>query len=164
MRKKKQKFIQKNYISNPLETENIPRYLPQEKLDNSLVFGTVRDYKTRRPILGAEVRIYGSQTPTNGGSQTRLINLIDGETWDGGNRLATKRPLYKSPTINKYPEEKGRRITGLKGKFAIAVQDTGFLMIKVNAPTNNYRTQEKKIRIRNRKGDFYGTDIWLIQK
>ena len=157
-------IIQKNYISNPLETENIPRYLPQEKLDNSLVFGTVRDYKTRRPILGAEVRIYGSQTPTNGGSQTRLINLIDGETWDGGNRLATKRPLYKSPTINKYPEEKGRRITGLKGKFAIAVQDTGFLMIKVNAPTNNYRTQEKKIRIRNRKGDFYGTDIWLIPK
>ena len=157
-------IIQKNYISNPIETENLPRYLPQEKLDNSLVFGTVRDYKTRRPILGAEVRIYGSQTPTNGVSQTRLINLINGETWDGGNKLPTKRALYKSPTINKYPEEKGRRITGLKGKFAIAVKDTGFLMIKVNAPTNNYRTQEKKIRIRNRKGDFYGTDIWLIPK
>ena len=157
-------IIQKNYISNPLEIENLPRYLPQEKLDNSLVFGTVRDYKTRRPILGAEVRIYGSQTPTNGGSQTRLINLMNGETWDTGNRLPTKRPIYKSPTINKYPEEKGRRITGLKGKFAIAIKDTGFLMIKVNAPTNNYRTQEKKIKIRNSKGDFYGTDIWLIPK
>ena len=157
-------IIQKNYISNPLETKNLPRYLPLEMLDNSLVFGTVRDYKTHKPILGAEVRIYGSQTPSNGGSQTRLINLMEGETWDGGTRLPTKKPLYNLPTINNYPEEKGRRITGLKGKFAIAVKDTGFLMIKVNAPTNNYRIQEKKIKIRNLKGDFYGTDIWLIPK
>ena len=35
---------------------------------------------------------------------------------------------------------------------------------RANAPTNNYRVQEKKIRIRNKKGDFYGTDIWLIPK
>jgi hypothetical protein len=89
---------------------------------------------------------------------------MEGETWDGGTRLPTKKPLYNLPTINNYPEEKGRRITGLKGKFAIAVKDTGFLMIKVNAPTNNYRIQEKKIKIRNLKGDFYGTDIWLIPK
>ena len=157
-------IIQKNYISNPLETDNLPRYLPLEKLDNSLVFGTVRDYKTHLPIFGAEVRIYGSQTPSNGKSQTRLIKLMEGETWDGGSRLPMKKPLYQLPTINKYPEEKGRRITGYKGKFAIAVKDTGFLMIRVNAPTNNYRIQEKKINIRNVKGDFYGTDIWLIPK
>ncbi len=157
-------IIQKNYISNPLNIKNLPRYLPVEKLDNSLVFGTVRDYVTRKPIFGAEVRIYGAQTPTNGSSQTRLINLADGETWDGGNRLPTKKSLYKSPTINKYPEEKGRRITGLNGKFAIAVKDTGFLMIRANAPTSNYRLQEKKIKIRYEKGDFYGTDIWLVPK
>ena len=45
--------------------------------------------------------------------------------------------------INKYPEVKGRRVTGLDGKFAIAVQDTGFLMIRTNAPTNKYRIEEK---------------------
>ena len=98
----------------------MPRYLPNEKLENSLVFGTVRDYQTRKPIFGAEVRIYGAQTPANGASQTRLINLKDGETWYGGNRLPTKKPKYKSPAINKYPEVKGRRVTGLDGKFAIA--------------------------------------------
>ncbi|MEL0173344.1 MAG: hypothetical protein VW904_01340, partial [bacterium] len=157
-------IIQKNYISNPLNVSDLPRYLPNEKLENSLVFGTVRDYQTRKPIFGAEVRIYGAQTPANGASQTRLINLKDGETWYGGNRLPTKKPKYKSPAINKYPEVKGRRVTGLDGKFAIAVQDTGFLMIRANAPTNNYRIQEKKIRIRYERGDFYGTDIWLIPK
>ena len=157
-------IIQKNYISNPLNVKNLPRYLPVEALDNSLVFGTVRDYVTRKPIFGAEVRIYGEQTPTNGSSQTQLINLADGETWDGGNRLPTKKSLYKSPSINKYPEEKGRRITGLNGKFAIAVKDTGFLMIRANAPTSNYRFQEKKIKIRYEKGDFYGTNIWLVPK
>ena len=157
-------IIQKNYISNPLNVKNLPRYLPVDALDNSLVFGTVRDYVTRKPIFGAEVRIYGAQTPTNGSSQTRLINLADGETWDGGNRLPTKKSLYKSPSINKYPEEKGRRITGLNGKFAIAVKDTGFLMIRANAPTSNYRFQEKKIKIRYEKGDFYGTNIWLVPK
>ena len=157
-------IIQKNYISNPLNVSDLPRYLPNEKLENSLVFGTVRDYQTRKPIFGAEVRIYGAQTPANGASQTRLINLKDGETWYGGNRLPTKKPKYKSPVINKYPEVKGRRVTGLDGKFAIAVQDTGFLMIRANAPTNNYRIQEKKIRIRYERGDFYGTDIWLIPK
>jgi hypothetical protein len=87
-----------------------------------------------------------------------------GETWEGGNRMPTKRALYSAPSINSYPEEKGRRITGLNGKFAIAVQDTGFLMIRANAPTNNYRIKEKKIRIRNKRGDFYGTDIWLVPK
>ena len=129
-----------------------------------MVFGTVRDYVTRKPIFGAEVRIYGSQTLADESSQTRLINLADGETWDGGNRLLAKKPLYKSPSINKYPEEKGRRITGLNGKFAIAVKDTGYLMIRTNAPTNNYRIQEKKIKIRYEKGDFYGTNIWLVPK
>ena len=78
--------------------------------------------------------------------------------------MPTKRALYDFPKINAYPEEKGRRITGLNGKFAIAVQDTGFLMIRANAPTNNYRVQQKKIRIRNKRGDYYGTDIWLIPK
>ena len=48
--------------------------------------------------------------------------------------------------------------------FAIAVLDTGIFMIRANAPTNNYRIQDKKIRIRYEKGDFYGTDIWLIPK
>ena len=157
-------IIQKNYISNPLNVSVLPRYLPNEKLENSLIFGTVRDYRTRKPIFGAEVRIYGAQTPSNGASQTSLINLKDGETWYGGNILPTKKPKYKSPTINKYPEVKGRRVTGLDGKFAIAVQDTGFLMIRTKAPTNNYRIQEKKIRIRYERGDFYGTDIWLIPK
>ena len=98
------------------------------------------------------------------GLQTRLINLADGETWYGGNRLPTKKSLYKSPSINKYPEEKGRRITGLNGKFAIAVKDTGFIMIRANAPTSSYRFQEKKIKIRYEKGDFYGTNIWLVPK
>ena len=70
----------------------------------------------------------------------------------------------KAPKINDYRSEKGRRITGVNGKYAIAVRDTGFLVIKANAPTNNYRYQEKKIRIRNKKGDFYSTDIWLIPK
>ena len=41
-------------------------------------FATVKFYTAAqqagvKPILGAEVRIYGSQTPRNGGSQTRLI-------------------------------------------------------------------------------------------
>ena len=36
--------------------------------------------------------------------------------------------------------------------------------VPINAPTNNYRIKEKKIRIRNKRGDFYGTDIWLIPK
>ena len=90
--------------------------------------------------------------------------MKNGETWFGGNRLPTSKPKYKSLSINKYPEVKGRRVTGLDGKFAIAVQDTGFLMIRANAPTNNYRIQEKKIRIRYERGDFYGTDIWLIPK
>ena len=57
--------------------------------------------------------------------------------------MPTQKALYNAPTINSYPEEKGRRITGLNGKFAIAVQDTGFLMIRANAPTNNYRIKEK---------------------
>ena len=157
-------IIQKNYISNPLKVDNLPRYLPTEDLDNSLVFGTVLDYVTRKPIFGAEVRIYGSPNPATESSQTSLINLADGETWNGGNKLPSKKPLYKSPSINKYPEEKGRRITGLNGKFAIAVRDTGFLMIRANAPTNNYRFQEKKIKIRYEKGDFYGTNIWLVPK
>ena len=157
-------IIQKNYISNPLKVDNLPRYLPAEDLDNSLVFGTVLDYVTRKPIFGAEVRIYGSPNPATESSQTRLINLADGETWNGGNNLPSKKPLYKSPSINKYPEEKGRRITGLNGKFAIAIRDTGFLMIRANAPTNNYRLQEKKIKIRYEKGDFYGTNIWLVPK
>ena len=78
--------------------------------------------------------------------------------------MPTKRALYSAPSLDSYPEEKGRRITGLNGKFAIAVQDTGFLMIRANAPTNNYRIKEKKIRIRNKRGDFYGTDIWLVPK
>jgi hypothetical protein len=138
--------------------------LPEQYLDNSLVFGVVRDYRTRRPIFGAEIRVYAAAAPSIVASQTNLINLTDGETWDGGNRLPTKRALYNVPKINTYPEEKGRRITGLNGKFAIAVQDTGFLLIRANAPTNNYRVQEKKIRIRNKRGDFYGTDIWLIPK
>ena len=59
---------------------------------------------------------------------------------------------------------KGRRVTGLDGKFAIAIKDTGFLLIRADAPTNEYRIQEKKIKIRYKKGDFYGTDIWLIPK
>ena len=87
-----------------------------------------------------------------------------GETWDGGNKLPTQKTLYQLPIINEYPEMKGRRITGLDGKFAIAVNDTGFLMIRADAPTNKYRIQEKKIKIRYEKGDFYGTDIWLIPK
>jgi hypothetical protein len=157
-------IIQKNYISNPLDIGGLPQYLPEEYLDNSLVFGVVRDYRTRRPIFGAEIRVYAAATPSRVASQTNLINLADGETWDGGNRLPTKRALYNVPKINSYPEEKGRRITGLNGKFAIAVQDTGFLLIRANAPTNNYRVQEKKIKIRNKRGDFYGTDIWLIPK
>ena len=157
-------IIQKNYISNPLELDNLPRYLPNDKLDNSLIFGTVRDYATRMPIFGAEVRVYGAQTPTNGASQTRLINLANGETWDGGKILPTQKPLYRTPAINNYPEVKGRRITGLDGKFAISVKDTGFLMIRANPPTNNYRIQEKKVKIRYEKGDFYNTDIWLIPK
>ena len=138
--------------------------MPEEYLDNSLVFGVVRDYHTRKPIFGAEVRVYSAATPSNVASQTNLINLRDGETWDGGSRLPTKRALYNAPTINRYPEQKGRRITGLNGKFAIAVQDTGFLMIRANAPTSNYRFQEKKIKIRYEKGDFYGTNIWLVPK
>ena len=157
-------IIQKNYISNPLEVDDLPRYLPEHYLDNSLVFGVVRDYQTRRPIFGAEIRVYSAATLPGEASQTNLINLSDGDTWDGGNRMPTKRALYDFPKINAYPEEKGRRITGLNGKFAIAVQDTGFLMIRANAPTNNYRVQQKKIRIRNKKGDYYGTDIWLIPK
>ncbi|OUW79849.1 MAG: hypothetical protein CBD77_01545 [bacterium TMED217] len=157
-------IIQKNYISNPLDVDHLPRFLPEENLDNSLVFGVVRDYYTREPIFGAEIRLYGTPTPSNEASQTNLINLFAGETWEGGNRMPTQKTLYNAPTINSYPEEKGRRITGLNGKFAIAVQDTGFLMIRTNAPTNNYRTKEKKIRIRNKRGDFYGTDIWLIPK
>ncbi|MCS5623515.1 MAG: hypothetical protein NZ735_06135, partial [Candidatus Marinimicrobia bacterium] len=157
-------IIQKNYISNPLEVDDLPRYLPEHYLDNSLVFGVVRDYQTRRPIFGAEIRVYSAATLPSEASQTNLINLSDGDTWDGGNRMPTKRALYDFPKINAYPEEKGRRITGLNGKFAIAVQDTGFLMIRANAPTNNYRVQQKKIRIRNKRGDYYGTDIWLIPK
>ena len=157
-------IIQKNYISNPLDVKGLPQYLPEKYLDNSLVFGVVRDYQTRKPIFGAEIRVYAAAAPSIVASQTNLINLMDGETWDGGNRLPTKRALYNVPKINIYPEEKGRRITGLNGKFAIAVQDTGFLLIRANAPTNNYRVQEKKIRIRNKRGDFYGTDIWLIPK
>ena len=157
-------IIQKNYISNPLNVEGLPRYLPEKYLDNSLVFGVVRDYYTRKPIFGAEIRVYGAPTSPNESSQTNLINLTAGETWEGGNRMPTKRALYSAPSINNYPEEKGRRITGLNGKFAIAVQDTGFLMIRANAPTNNYRIKEKKIRIRNKRGDFYGTDIWLVPK
>ena len=157
-------IIQKNYISNPLDIEGLPRFLPEEYLDNSLVFGVVRDYYTRKPIFGAEVRIYGAPNQPSESSQTTLINLANGDTWDGGYRMPTKRNLYDPPKINGHTDEKGRRITGLNGKFAIAVQDTGFLMIRANAPTNNYRVQEKKIRIRNKKGDFYGTDIWLIPK
>jgi len=157
-------IIQKNYISNSLDVKGLPRYLPEKYLDNSLVFGVVRDYNTRKPIFGAEIRVYGAPTPPNEASQTNLINLMAGETWEGGNRMPTKRALYSAPSINSYPEEKGRRITDLNGKFAIAVQDTGFLMIRANAPTNNYRIKEKKIRIRNKRGDFYGTDIWLVPK
>ena len=37
-------------------------------------------------------------------------------------------------------------LTGLDGKFAIAIKDTGFLVIRADAPTNEYRIQEKKIR------------------
>ena len=157
-------IIQKNYISNPLKVDNLPQFLPIERLESSLVYGTVRDYRTREPIFGAEVRVYGAQTPENGTSQTRLINLKNGETWDDGNKLPAQKILYRLPTINEYPEMKGRRITGLDGKFAIAVNDTGFLMIRADAPTNKYRIQEKKIKIRYEKGDFYGTDIWLIPK
>ena len=157
-------IIQKNYISNPLETDGLPRFLPEEYLDNSLVFGVVRDYYTKKPIFGAEVRIFGAPNLSNESSQTMLINLANGDTWNGGISMPTKRKIYDPPMINGYTDEKGRRITGLNGKFAIAVQDTGFLMIRANAPTKNYRVQEKKIRIRNRKGDFYGTDIWLIPK
>ena len=124
----------------------------------------MRDYYTRKPIFGAEVRIYGAPNQPSDASQTTLINLANGDTWDGGYRMPTKRKLYNPPKINGHTDEKGRRITGLNGKFAIAVQDTGFLMIRANAPTNNYRVEEKKIRIRNKKGDFYGTDIWLIPK
>ena len=157
-------IIQKNYISNPLEVGDLPRHLPEHYLNNSLVFGVVRDYQTSQPIFGAEIRVYGTSNLPSEASQTVLINLSDGDTWDGGSRMPTKRALYNAPKINSYPDEKGRRITGLNGRFAIAVQDTGFLMIRANAPTSNYRVQEKKIRIRNKKGDFYGTNIWLIPK
>jgi len=157
-------IIQKNYISNPLNTRGLPRYLPEEILTNSLIFGVVRDYNTREPIFGAEVRLYG-MPPSNETSQTSIIELSKGQTWvDGGTRMPTKKPLFNAPKINGYRDEKGRRITGVNGKYAIAVRDTGFLVIKANAPTNNYRYQEKKIRIRNKKGDFYSTDIWLIPK
>ena len=157
-------IIQKNYISNPLNTRGLPRYLPEEILTNSLIFGVVRDYNTKKPIFGAEVRLYG-MPPSNETSQTSIIELSKGQTWvDGGTRMPTKKPLFSAPKINSYRDEKGRRITGVNGKYAIAVRDTGFLVIKANAPTNNYRYQEKKIRIRNKKGDFYSTDIWLIPK
>ena len=157
-------IIQKNYISNPLNTQGLPRYLPEEILTNSLIFGVVRDYNTREPIFGAEVRLYG-MPPSKQTSQTSIIELSKGQTWvDGGTRMPTKKPLYSAPKINDYRSEKGRRITGVNGKYAIAVRDTGFLVIKANAPTNNYRYQEKKIKIRNKKGDFYSTDIWLIPK
>ena len=40
-------IIQKNYISNPLNVSDLPRYLPNEKLENSLIFGTVPPGKSR---------------------------------------------------------------------------------------------------------------------
>ena len=74
------------------------------------------------------------------------------------------RNLPSQPLTFSINDNNTIEINSNNGKYAIAVRDTGFLVIKANAPTNNYRYQEKKIRIRNKKGDFYSTDIWLIPK
>ena len=158
-------IIQKNYISNPLQVEGFPRFLPEEMLEHSLVFGVVRDYRTRRPVLGAEVRVFGKPDPPQIGSQTTLISLEKGDIWGGGQQLPVKRSLY-DPQESTTPHlvEKGRRITSLDGKFAIAVQDTGFLVVRAESRVNNYRIQEKKVKIRHKQGEYYNADIWLLPK
>ena len=157
-------IIQKNYISNPLQIEGLPRFLPEEMLDHSLVFGIVRDYRTQQPVFGAEVRVFGEPNLPQNGSETTLISLAKGDVWGGGQQLPTKKSLLDTPRSTQYLVEKGRRITSLDGKFAIAVQDTGFLVVRAELPVSNYRIQEKKVKIRHTQGEYYNADIWLLPK
>ena len=60
--------------------------------------------------------------------------------------------------------EKGRRITSLDGKFAIAVQDTGILVVRAESHLSNYRIQEKEVRLKHQRGEYYSADIWLLPK
>jgi hypothetical protein len=157
-------IIQKNYISNPLQIEGLPRFLPEEMLDHSLVFGIVRDYRTQQPVFGAEVRVFGKPNLPQNGSETTLISLAKGDVWGGGQQLPTKKSLLDTPRSTQHLVEKGRRITSLDGKFAIAVQDTGFLVVRAELPVSNYRIQEKKVKIRHTQGEYYSADIWLLPK
>ena len=155
--------IQKNYISNPLQMEGLPRFLPEEMLDHSLVFGVVRDFRTRQPVFGAEVRVFGQPSPAQG-SATTLISLTNGEVWGGGKQLPIKPSMFSFPKSADQLVEKGRRITSLDGKFAIAVKDTGILVVRAESHLSNYRIQEKEVRLKHQRGEYYSADIWLLPK
>ena len=156
-------IIQRNYISNKNETDGLPRFLPQNMLENSIVFGTVRDYRTRKPLSGVEIRLF-SQIKVSDVSATTLINLSDGDSWERGKTMSTRKNKYNFPLINHNPKEIGRRITDENGKFAISVSDTGLIKIEALPRLNIHRKKEKEVRLKEKRGEYYSVNLWMLPK
>ena len=156
-------IIQKNYISNINETKNLPQFLPQDMLENSIIFGTVRDYRTKEPLSGVEIRLF-SPIKVSEISATTLINLSDGDNWESGKTMATRKRKYNFPLINHNPKEIGRRITDKNGKFAISVSDTGLIKIEALPRSNIHRKKEKEVRLKEKKGEYYSVNLWMLPR
>ena len=153
--------ILKGYFPFPIfQNSGLPLYLPDDLMKPNIIFGSVIENSTGEPIPGAEIQIFKLSPQDENLSETQSINTTKDESWTRGKTEPTKESELLTETHEPKLLPLGRRVTGVDGKFAFQVLESGTYKLMVSPP-NKYGDQKplsSDIIVKTNRGGWHKSD------
>ena len=156
--------ILEGYFPFPIfQNSGLPLYLPDDLMKPNIIFGSVIENSTGEPIPGAEIQIFKLSPQDENLSETLSINTTKGDSWTRGKTEPTKESALLTETHEPKLLPLGRRVTGVDGKFAFQVLESGTYKLMVSPP-NKYgeqKTLSSEIIVKTYRGGWHKSDYHI---
>ena len=150
-------YILHSLLKDPIfEKSKLPIYLSESLLDPSVIFGSVIDLKTNRPITGAEIIL--TESVINYSDHQPVSNQIFSMA-NYNNRKKQSSTINKKQKYDTYK----RRVSDQNGQFAFTIDNPGSYELDIRPPAGykQKRIGKPNIIVQYGKGGWYQSNFYL---